>query len=354
VSGAPSPPRSDWRELAEEVWYGRHPLALALAPLGWMYAAAVGMRRVLYRAGALPRRRVSAPVIVVGNICVGGTGKTPLVIWIARHLRAAGLSPGVVCRGYGGAARIWPQQVRADSDPVMVGDEAILLARHTGCPVAAAGSERAAAARALVTQQHCDIVVSDDGLQHLELCRDIEIAVLDGVRRHGNGRCLPAGPLREPRGRLRRVDFVVAKGLAGRGEIEMRLAPGSAVSVGESGISRALSEFRGAVVHALCGIGNPRGFFTMLTSSGIEIVPHEFPDHHRLSADDIVFRDGRPVLMTEKDAVKCTSFADTRHWYVPVEAILPADFEGALCARLVERAPQLAHSLRGSAAGTAD
>jgi len=327
------------------VWYGRHPLGIALAPLGWLYAGGMIVRQALYALRVLPSKRITAPVIVVGNISVGGTGKTPLVIWIAERLRAAGLHPGLVSRGYGGAARGWPQQVRADSDPTAVGDEPVLLARHAGCPVAAAGGNRAVAALALVTQGHCDVVVSDDGLQHLALRREIEIAVLDGTRRHGNGRCLPAGPLREPRLRLRRVDFVVAKGAAAAGEVEMRLRPGDAVNVRNSGIRRPLTDFRGGHVHALCGIGNPHGFFAMLAGLGLDVIPHAFADHYDFGADDILFADGRPVLMTEKDAVKCAAFAAAQHWYVPVHAELPVEFETDLLQRLAERSPQLAATL---------
>ena len=192
-------------------WYEPHPLGAVLAPLGWLYGLFAVLRRGVYRAGLRRSRRVGCPVVVVGNLCVGGTGKTPLVIAIAKLLARRGLRAGIVCRGYGGRASRWPQYVHSGSDPGLVGDEAVLLARRTGRPVAA-GPDRAAAARALYGRAEYDVILSDDGLQHLRLARDVEIAVVDGARRHGNRRCLPAGPLREPPGRLASVDLVAVNG----------------------------------------------------------------------------------------------------------------------------------------------
>ena len=288
------------------------------------------LRRALYRARLLPRHRIPVPVLVVGNIAVGGTGKTPLVLWLAGFLASRGWRPGVVCRGYGGQASRWPQQVRADSDPAMVGDEAVLLASRSGCPVVACGPRRVQAARALAELAECDLVISDDGLQHLALDRDLEIAVVDGERRHGNGRCLPAGPLREPAGRLRSVDLVVSNGPAARGEFAMSLVPGPAVSLEDPALRRSLADFRGTRVHAVAGIGHPARFFGLLTTRGLAVEEHAFPDHHPFSAADIRFEDGLPVLMTEKDAVKCRRFAGPGHWYLPVVAELPDAFAARL------------------------
>lgn len=263
-------------------------------------------------------------MIVVGNISVGGTGKTPLVIWLSRYL-GRDFRPGVVCRGYGGRSRTWPQKVRADSDPATVGDEAVLLATRCGCPVAA-GPDRAASAKALIEHEECNLILSDDGLQHLSLARDIEIVVVDGARRHGNGRCLPAGPLREPPSRLKSVDIVVANGEAARGEFRMRVSPWKAINLTGHEAPRELSAFAGMPVHALCAIGNPARFLDMLRAARLEIVPHVFPDHYAFSRDDIAFGDGLPVLMTEKDAVKCRRIASEEHWYVPVRAELDESF----------------------------
>ena len=322
----------------DTLWYGKSPLAALLAPLGWLYCAGMWLRAAAYRKGVLASGRVGVPVIVVGNISVGGTGKTPLVVWIARYLRSRGLRPGILSRGYRGRAGKWPQQVRADSDPIMVGDEPVLLARATGCPVAA-DPDRLRAARTLVAHVECDVLVSDDGLQHLAMGRDVEIAVVDGTRRHGNGRCLPAGPLREPVSRLESVDMVVANGVALGGEFGMRLAASDAVSLVEASLSRPLEEFADGPVHALCGIGAPERFFNTLERAGLTLVRHRFPDHHDFRAGDIRFDDALPVLMTEKDAVKCRRFADSRHWSVPVRAELPRAFAERLMSLLGVDAP---------------
>lgn len=309
----------------DSLWYGNSPLSLALAPLGWLYCAGAVLRRALYRLGIVPVGRVGAPVIVVGNISVGGTGKTPLVIWIARFLASHGLRPGIVSRGYRGRADRWPQQVRPDSDPITVGDEPVLLAQATRCPVAA-DPDRLRAAKTLLLHAECDVIVSDDGLQHLGMDRDVEIAVIDGIRRHGNGRCLPAGPLREPVSRLESVDLVVANGGGISGEFDMRMRTGDAKNLAEGSARRPLATFKGERVHAVCGIGSPGRFFETLERAGLVPIRHPFPDHHEFSGADIEFGDTLAVLMTEKDAVKCRRFATARHWCVPVEADLDHAF----------------------------
>ncbi len=333
--GAPAGPHYAERFGIEAIWYGGHPAGLALAPLGWLFRLAVELRRLSFRLRIRKATRLGVPVIVVGNISIGGTGKTPLVIWLARYL-GRNYRPGVVCRAYGGRSRNWPQKVRADSDPASVGDEAVLLARRCGCPVAA-GPDRAASARALIDHEECDLILSDDGLQHLSLARDIEIAVIDGIRRHGNGRCLPAGPLREPVSRLEDVDILVTNGQAGGGEFRMLVRPWKAMSVIGDETPRDLDAFAGVPVHAVCAIGNPGRFFEMLRAARLQVLPHAFPDHHVFSRSDIVFGDGCPVLMTEKDAVKCARFAGREHWYVPVRAELDESFAlrlGNLLARV--------------------
>ena len=319
-----------------DFWYEPSPLGALLAPLGWAVALFTVLRRGAYRVGMRRSRQVGCPIVVVGNLSAGGTGKTPLVIAIAKLLARRGLRVGVVCRGYRGSASRWPRQVRSDSDPNRVGDEAVLLARRTGGPVAA-GPNRIAAARILFRRAKCDVILSDDGLQHLRLARDVEIVVVDGVRRHGNGRCMPAGPLREPLGRLASVDLVVVNGAARSGELEMQLVAGDAVSLVDAGQTRPLDSFRGAPVHAVCAIGHAERFFRTLEAHGVTIVRHPFPDHHPFREAEIRFPDGASVLMTEKDAVKCERFADARHWYVPVEAVLSSELEARLLAILRER-----------------
>lgn len=321
----------DW----EQVWYANHPLALPLIPFSLLFCGAVRLRRYLYQKALLRSHRPPVPVIVAGNISVGGTGKTPLVIWLVQQLKAAGMNPGVVSRGYGGQAKQWPQRVEADSDPRLVGDEPVLIARRGGCPVAVA-PQRIDAVNFLLEQADCDIIISDDGLQHYALARDMEIALLDGVRGYGNRYCLPAGPLREPVSRLQEVDFIITKGASAPGETVMQYKMHDAVGVTDAKQVQSLWQLRGQRLHVLAGIGNPDPFFQTLRAQGLDIIPHRFPDHHAYSAQEIHFPDNLPVLMTEKDAVKCTRIASERHWYVPVEAILPTPFATDILKRLAE------------------
>ena len=313
-----------------DIWYERLTPPWWLIPLSHAYGAASGSRQFLYAHGLRRSIRLPRPVIVVGNLTAGGTGKTPLVCWLSARLGERGLSPGVVTRGYGGTAR-GARLVRAGDDPGEVGDEPILLARRTSAPVAV-GRNRPAAAQLLV-EAGCDVIVSDDGLQHYALGRDCEIVVVDGVRRFGNGRLLPAGPLRERPGRLTAADVVVVNG--GRapleGALRMRLEATSAVALG-GGATKPLEDFAGIEVHAVAGIGRPERFFDMLRARGIRVIGHALPDHARLAPKDIDFPDSRPVLMTEKDAVKCRFSADERHWYVPVSAC----FEGGESTTLLD------------------
>src|SRR5271165_692734 len=310
------------------IWYDRASPPWGLLPLSAIYGAAVGSRRYLYAKHLRKSTRVPAPVIVVGNLSVGGTGKTPLVCWLAARLAHLGFRPGVVARGYGGSAR-HARLIDSNDDPGVAGDEAILLAHRTGAPVAI-GRDRPAASQLLVNAG-CDVIVSDDGLQHYALERDCEIVVIDGDRRFGNGWLLPAGPLREPQARLAAADAVVVNG--GRALIEgafsMRLESKNAVSL-IGGTIKALDAFAGSSVHAVAGIGNPQRFFNMLRARGIEVAGHALPDHARLQAADICFADERPVLMTEKDAVKCKAIAGPHHWYVPVTAVFDGGESDAL------------------------
>jgi len=320
----------------DHYWYARSPWLILLTPLSLLYRVVVWLRRNAYRSGILSSYRLARPVIVVGNVTAGGTGKTPLVAWLAGYLQRKGLRPGIVARGYGGKASSWPQQVRADSDPGIVGDEAVMLAGMTGCPMAVA-PDRVAAARELLDHSDCDVIISDDGLQHYALQRDLEIAVIDGVRRFGTGFLLPAGPLREPLRRLREVDLVVVNGLAGGGEYSMRMLTGQARRLRDPEQPRALADFRGQSVHAVAGIGNPTRFFQALQQHGMRVEGHAFPDHHRYQPEDIRFGDGRPVFMTEKDAVKCHQFANGNEWVVPVRAEMSKEFCRQLDALLDSR-----------------
>jgi tetraacyldisaccharide 4'-kinase len=321
----------------ERYWYSRNALAVSLLPLSWLFRAIVAFRRGCYRLRNRAMPRASVPVVVVGNISIGGTGKTPLVIWLAELLKARGHQPGIISRGYGGRATRWPQLVSSESDPALVGDEPVVIARRTGCPMAV-GPRRVEAAQGLLSARRCDVLISDDGLQHYALTRDVEIAVIDGERGLGNGWCLPAGPLREPISRLREVDFVVTNGVAERGRYAMSVSGDEAVNLRDAGLHRPLQSFVDERPHAVAGIGNPARFFAMLARCGLAVETHAFPDHHRYATDDLEFGDERPVLMTEKDAVKCRAFARPHHWYVPVSARLDERFAPALMARLRARA----------------
>jgi tetraacyldisaccharide 4'-kinase len=319
----------------EQYWYAPapHPLTLALKPLSWLFCGAVTLRRRCYRWGLLRARRIAAPVVVVGNLSVGGTGKTPLVIHLVEVLRKAGWRPGVISRGFGGTARQWPRCVTADSDPREVGDEPVLLASRCRCPVIV-DPDRVAAAQALLNNHACDVILADDGLQHYRLARDVEILVIDGQRRFGNGQCLPAGPLREPLSRLREVTFVVGNGQAQADEYLMTLSGERAVNLLDPAITCHLSAFRNELVRAVAGIGNPRRFFDELRARRMRVVEHPFPDHHPFTAADLDFKDELPVLMTEKDAVKYRPWAKEGHWYVPVTAQVDSRLEQQLLSRL--------------------
>lgn len=316
----------------QQRWYGgRAPFWWTL-PLASLYGAVVAVRRGLYHKGWLRSQRLPVPVIVVGNIVVGGAGKTPLVIALVEALRRRGWKPGVVSRGYGGNAR-GSQLLGVRPDPSVAGDEPALIANRTDVPVAI-GADRPAAAE-LLTREGVDVVVADDGLQHYALGRDIEICVIDGARRLGNGRLLPAGPLREPASRLHEVDFVVCNGgKAQAGEIPMRLVLADSVRLDDSAVSKPLAGFAGSKVHAVAGIGHPSRFFESLREAGIDLVVHAFPDHHRYAPSDLGFGDDLPVLMTEKDAIKCRVFARQNWWSVPVTAQLPESFLETVAARL--------------------
>ncbi len=309
------------------LWYGDSCLYCLLLPLSWLFCGLVMLRRAAYRSGLLRSAVLDRPVIVVGNLVVGGGGKTPLVIALAKRLQQAGLRVGLLCRGYRGHARHWPQRVNGDSDPLEVGDEAVLLAQQTGMPVMA-GAERVDAGRALLNQADCDVLLCDDGLQHYALNRKLEIAVIDSERLFGNGACLPAGPLREPLARLQQVDAVVALGddPAPVKATTMPVTVTRAYRLDDPEQQRPLADFTGQFVHAVAGIAHPQRFFHQLREAGIRVEAHAFDDHHPFEPDDLRFDDERPVLMTEKDAVKCRSFAHPAWWVVPLDIRLDAQF----------------------------
>lgn len=314
------------------IWYGKRSVARFLLPLSWLYCAVIRVRRWAYRRGLLRSEHLGVPVIVVGNLTVGGTGKTPLTLYLAALLRRYGWTPAIIARGYGGKALTWPQFVGANSDPEQVGDEPVLLARRSGCTVVV-GPDRVVSGQLAIAHSGCDILLSDDGLQHYALGRDLEIALVDGQRGFGNGYCLPAGPLREPVARLSDVDLVVYKDGHEQGPT-MRLVPGSLENLAEPGVRRRLEELRGRRVLAVAGIGDPERFFALLESYGLRIERRPFPDHHRYVGSDVAAWGDGVVVMTEKDAVKCAAFASPHHWYLPVEAHLDDGFEAQFLSKL--------------------
>lgn len=315
-------------------WRRRGLLAWLLLPLSGLYCAAVSLRHAGYRRGWLPVRRFPFPVVVVGNLTAGGAGKTPLVMALADRLSGEGYRPGIVSRGYGGSAGSWPQAVTADSDPSEVGDEAVVTARRMDCPVVV-DPVRCRGVERLHQAFRCNLAISDDGLQHRRLGRSVEIVVVDGSSRFGNGFCLPAGPLREPASRVRDVDVVVCNGGAPEpGEYRMCLRMGSPTRVSDFHTRTRIEALAKSKVHAVAGIGRPERFFSDLQRLGVAAYTHAFPDHHRYGPADFEFGDDLPIIMTEKDAVKCRRFADPRMWFVPVSANLDDDFYQRILAKL--------------------
>ncbi|MBA2778613.1 tetraacyldisaccharide 4'-kinase [Billgrantia kenyensis] len=312
----------------------------ALRPLEALYRWVVERRRAAYAHGRRTAWHAGVPVIVVGNVTLGGTGKSPLVAWLARHLAEQGWRPGIVARGYGGKAGQagYPLRVTAQTPSEHSGDEPRMLARQTGLPVVV-DPDRPRGARALL-ELGCDILLSDDGLQHLALGRDIELVVVDGKRGFGNARCLPAGPLREPLSRLARVDAMLVNGEPSfTPPVDawvFRLVPTHwrPLQEGEPAALEPLP-FDGPV-HAVAGIGHPQRFFATLAALGVDATPHAFPDHHRFTAQDLAFDDGLPVVMTAKDAEKCASLGLGNAWVLEVEAEPPGDFAAWLDRRLAE------------------
>jgi tetraacyldisaccharide 4'-kinase len=319
--------KSRLEQLFRHLWYRSTAWYYLLLPISWIYCAIVMLRRALYTRGIISSHKVDCRVIVVGNLVVGGGGKTPSVIAMANLLTGAGYRVGVLCRGYRGRADRWPQSVTPASSPNLVGDEAVMVAERTAIPVVA-GPDRVAAARLLLSRHHCDVLILDDGLQHYALRRDIEISVADATRGYGNRHCLPAGPLREPLSRLAEIDAVISvDGEMPESTAIVRRHPGDARNLSNPENTRKLAEFAGQQVHAVAGIANPESFFNLLKSAGLNVSTHAFADHHAFTLADLDFDDQTPVLMTEKDAVKCRSFAQANWWYIPLELGFDNDFE---------------------------
>lgn len=322
----------------QAAWYGNRRWSFWLLPLTGLFILLSALRR--YILLKWQQTSLATPVIVVGNISVGGTGKTPLLITLVKWLQAQGYTPGIVSRGYGGKAEAYPYLLTADSTAAQAGDEPVTIYQQTGCAVCV-GSDRLAAARVL-EDQGCDLLLSDDGLQHYRLGRDIEIAVVDGQRGVGNGWRLPVGPLREPLSRLSTVDWVVVNspaphfeltGLADLYFIPMQIHARALVNL-VTGDTYEIASLSAQPVNAVAGIGNPQRFINTLSEAGITSHLHAFPDHHAYSASDLKFDNVWPVVMTEKDAVKCKDFAQPNWYYLSINASLPDAFWPAFAQRI--------------------
>lgn len=311
-------------------WYRRGPVAFILLPLTGLYCILSRLQRYRSKTKQVKADR-SVPVIVVGNISVGGTGKTPMVIWLAEFLLSQGYSPGIVSRGYGGVPELEPRRVTAKSDARTAGDETVVIARRSSAPVWVS-PDRVAAVNACLNQDDIDVIISDDGLQHYRMHRDIELCMIDGSRRFGNGLCLPSGPLREPEKRLEEVDFkvVIGSDKLEPGEYFMRIEGREIVNMRSPSQRFPLTKFRNQRVHAVAGLGNPERFFSQLEQAGIKVIRHPFTDHYHYSLEDLTFPDDDPIFMTEKDAVKCGIFADQRFWYLPIRAVPDPAFGQAI------------------------
>lgn len=323
-------------------WYEGALWLYLLWPLSLIYYLVIRLRRSLYQRGFFKVHRVSVPVVVVGNITVGGTGKSPLVCHLVESLRQAGYSPGIISRGYG--AKIAKNQVRevfTHSFASEVGDEPLMLKKRLDCRVFVSPS-RVLAAQTLA-DTGCDIIISDDGLQHYALERDIEICVFDGQRKWGNGQLLPTGPLREPLSRLKSIPYLVVNGTSNyrsygqatlnQKSFSMMLEANLLINL-SSGESKTLESFMGQTVHAVAAIGNPERFFNTLEQSGLFLMTHAFEDHHAYQQSDFNFDGDLPIIMTEKDAVKCELFHLENAWYLPVQAKLNGDLAGQLIKEL--------------------
>ena len=308
------------------VWYEDASWGWVLLPLSGLYWLILGVRKFLYDCGAFKTHKADIPVVIVGNITTGGTGKTPTVLWLVEQLRARGFNPGIVSRGYGGSKANTSMRVEKDTDALVAGDEPVLLARRGQCPVVV-DPDRVRAA-AMLVDDGADVVIADDGLQHYRLERDYEICVIDGTRGLGNRRLLPAGPLREGAHRLDDVEQVLVNGALLRDTNEQTTAEQNAISFElvateacrlNGSLARPIGRFAGTTVHAVAAIGNPRRFFDLLRAQGIQVIEHVFPDHAELSDRDIEFGDDFEVFMTEKDAVKLGRSTRDKFWYIPVE-----------------------------------
>ncbi|MBB5018412.1 tetraacyldisaccharide 4'-kinase [Chitinivorax tropicus] len=325
--------------LIDTLWYRSSILATPLFPLTLLFGGVASIRKGLFKIGLLKSTKMPVPVVIIGNISVGGAGKTPLTIHLANALSKMGFQPGIVSRGYGGQAD-QPCLVQSDSDTLIVGDEPVLMARHCPCPIVVGADRVAAAQHLLQLYPTCNVILCDDGLQHYRLQRDIELCVIDTARGFGNGLLLPAGPLREPPRRLKEVSAIVLNGAgplphATQSPVfRMKLAGQTFQQLTNPAHQAQADFFTGKRVAAVAGIGNPQRFFDTLQAMGLAPTCHPFPDHHRFSAQDLALPEADIIIMTEKDAVKCCGAKDVRIWTLPVSATIEPDLADFMAEKL--------------------
>lgn len=318
----------------QHYWYQSNALIWLLLPVSWLYCLVVSIRRMLYQLQIKRSYSSDVPIVVVGNIVVGGSGKTPLLISLCEYLINKGFKPGVVSRGYGGSVS-GIKQVAVNDSASLVGDEPLMVCQKTSVPVVV-GRDRVAAVKYLINNNQCDIVLSDDGLQHYRMRRDFEIAVVDSSRRYGNGFCLPAGPLRERLTRLKDVDIVVYNGnvdVKPKDNFYQLKITGLQQLHGSE--SRSLSSFAGKEVHAVAGIGHPQRFFEQLGEASLSVIQHAFPDHHDYQQKDFAGWQDECILMTEKDAVKCSHLSMSNAWVVSVSVVFSTSLEMSFSTKLL-------------------
>ena len=323
----------------EKQWANYTLWHILLIPMSWLFAALSFIRRYLYKNNWIKSYRLAVPVVVVGNINVGGTGKTPLVIWLAEQLTLAGYKPGIISRGYGGSTK-QVAQVLSSSDPAIVGDEAVLIATRSVCPVFVSANRVAAAENLLASYPECDVIISDDGLQHYRMRRDVEIVVYDAVKGFGNGALLPAGPLRESISRLKSVDAVVSNGKSENNQhqafesIEMQLESGTFYNLLAVHQKTDAQAFLHKKVVAIAGIGNPARFFESLKRQGLQFEARAYADHYAFQPEDFRSINADVIVMTEKDAVKCRAFAESNFWVLPVNAVIKNGLMPAILSKI--------------------
>jgi tetraacyldisaccharide 4'-kinase len=308
--------------MLNNIWYKKkleyyeYLLFLLLLPISWLFCLIVKIRRLAYKIGIFKTTKFDIPIIIVGNITVGGSGKTPLVIHLAKLLKKHGFRPAIISRGYGGKSKNYPLQVYKNSNPNITGEEPILITKHVNCPLVIS-PKRIEAVNFLLNIYDCNVIISDDGLQHYALSRFIEINVFDKNLKYGNQHCLPAGPLREPLKRLQSVDFIIQK----------NYKIGKLHNLTDKNLTKNLTDFANKTVHAVAGIGNPEQFFQCLESLKLKLIEHKFPDHYFYNQKDLQFNDKYPVIMTEKDAIKCYNFSKNDYWYLAIEAQVEKNFD---------------------------